>query len=124
MEEFVTVDDRAKTQKVKDWLEDKKRKAKVIVEMYWENRDTTIPATVGVLAIAAKLGKQHNRNKELEEAETRRERAFYDRSLGVYWETRRPLTTAEMLEVEDRKKHGESIGAILDDMGLLKRKRR
>lgn len=124
MEEFVTVDDRDWKQKLKDKWEDGKRKTKEAAEKLWENREVAIPVAIAALTAVSSMIKGHNRRKELEEAEIRRERAFYDRSLGVYWETRRPLTTNEMLEVEERKKAGESIGAILDDMGLLKKRRR
>lgn len=123
-EEFVTVDNRTWKEKAKDAWETGKRKTKEVMDKAWENRETVVPVLLGVLTIGAGVMKNATKYKELEEAETRRERAFYDRSLGVYWETRRPLTTQELLEVEERKAGGENIGAILEDMRLLKKKRR
>lgn len=46
---------------------------------------------------------------------------IYDRSLGMYWETKRPLTTNQRLVIETRHKGGEPYGKILSDMRLLKR---
>lgn len=50
-----------------------------------------------------------------------RESTIYDRSLGMYWETKRPLTTNQRLIIESRHKAGESYGSILSDMKLLKK---
>lgn len=46
---------------------------------------------------------------------------IYDRSLGMYWQTKRPLTTNQRLVIESRHKAGESYGSILSDMKVLKR---
>lgn len=50
-----------------------------------------------------------------------RDSMIYDRSLGMYWETKRPLTANQRLIIESRHKAGESYGSILSDMKLLKR---
>lgn len=46
---------------------------------------------------------------------------IYDRSLGMYWETKKPLTTNQRLTIEARHKAGEPYGQILRDMKVLKR---
>lgn len=46
---------------------------------------------------------------------------IYDRSLGMYWETKKPLTANQRLTIEARHKNGESYGAILNDMRILKK---
>lgn len=46
---------------------------------------------------------------------------IYDRSLGRYTELKRPLKAKESLEIERRRKMGESLNSILDDMRLLKK---
>ena len=43
----------------------------------------------------------------------------YDRSLGHYWKLRRELTNDEWLEIDKRKKEGERLSDILDDMKVL-----
>lgn len=46
---------------------------------------------------------------------------IYDRSLGMYWHTKKPLTANQRLMIETRHKAGESYGKILSDMKVLKR---
>ena len=58
----------------------------------------------------------HNLNKEKQ----LKELYIYDMSLKAYWKLRRGLSTSEMLEIESRRKMGESLGEILRSMRLLK----
>ena len=44
----------------------------------------------------------------------------YDRSLGHYWRLRRELSNKEWLEIDQRKKNGERLADILDEMKVLK----
>ena len=44
----------------------------------------------------------------------------YDRSLGHYWALRRELSNAEWLEIDKRKKNGERLSDILDELKVLK----
>lgn len=46
---------------------------------------------------------------------------IYDRSLGMYWQTRKPLTANQRLQIEARHKAGEPYGKILSEMKVLKR---
>lgn len=50
-----------------------------------------------------------------------RNSTIYDRSLGMYWQTKKPLTTNQRLQIESRHKAGEPYGKILSDMKILKR---
>lgn len=125
MDEYEVIDDRTKTQKVKDWLEETKKKIVNAAKVYWDNRDTTLPATGVILLGLAKMKQQSNRRREFEAEQDRRDRTIYDPSMRKNLRTTRPLTVDELLEVEERNHDGEPIGMILDDMGLLdKRKRR
>lgn len=119
MEEFVTVDDRTKTQRVKDWLEEMKKKITNAAKVYWDNRDTTLPATGVILLGLAKMKQQSNRRREFEAEQDRRDRTIYDPSVRKNFRIKRPLTVDELLEIECRNGDGEPIGMILDDMGLL-----
>lgn len=53
-------------------------------------------------------------------AETIKKKYIYDPSGGFYWPTRRALTGAEKLQLDERHRNGESYGQILVDMKLLK----
>lgn len=44
----------------------------------------------------------------------------YDRSLGHYWKLRRELTNDEWVRIDKRKKDGERLADILDEMKVLK----
>ena len=48
-----------------------------------------------------------------------KDRYIYDRSIGKYWKTRKVPSTGQQLEIERRKKSGESMGDILSSMKLL-----
>lgn len=45
---------------------------------------------------------------------------IYDPAAGFYWYTRKELSSAQKLQVEQRHKQGESIGQILQSMGMLR----
>lgn len=44
----------------------------------------------------------------------------YDRSLGHYWKLRRELTNDEWVYIDKRKKAGERLADILDELKVLK----
>lgn len=50
----------------------------------------------------------------------RRNLDIYDPTKGTWWHLRKPLSTEQMLEVERRRATGESYGAILESMNMLK----
>lgn len=121
--EYVVIDERSFKEKASDAARTVKEKAGSCAKFLWENRRATISAAMlGATAVTSLVGKI-NRHKELRESEIRHTKSFYDRSMGCYWETKRPLKTDEMLELEQRRSAGENYGQILRDMGLLKRVR-
>lgn len=65
------------------------------------------------------LAKRHDRKADIRKTQRLKDEYIYDRSLGTYWKTRRPRTAGENLEIQRRKKAGESLGDILADMRLL-----
>ena len=79
-------------------------------------RETAAIASVAVFG-ARKIDKYVDIHRESK----LRNSMIYDRSLGMYWETKRPLTTNQRLVIETRHKGGEPYGKILSDMRLLKR---
>lgn len=80
---------------------------------------------IGSVAVGAVSGLMRAVNnssigtKHRKEAETLKMHC-YDRSAGHYWELRRPLSNSEWAVVESRRKNGERIGDILEDMKVLK----
>ena len=72
-------------------------------------------ATCGIAAGAKMLSKHAALAKE----QNLKDLYCYDRSLGHYWKLRRELTNEEWLEIDKRKKNGERLSDILDDMRVL-----
>lgn len=65
------------------------------------------------------LIKRRDRNSAIREQQRLKDEYIYDRSLGTYWKLRRKRTAGENLEIERRRKNGESLGDILASMKLL-----
>lgn len=90
----------------KNWIIDNKEAILVLA-----------PVCVGALTTCIKVaGKRANLNKE----QDLKDLYCYDRSLGHYWRLRRELTNAEWIEIDQRKKNGERLGDILDELKVLK----
>ena len=75
------------------------------------------PFIAGAIKLTFKfVGKRTNLRKE----EDLKNLYCYDRSLGHYWRLRRELTNKEWLEIDRRKKNGERLADILDELKVLK----
>lgn len=96
----------AKLAKAKDWWDD--------------NKGAVLVAAPVVGGIALKgmqiFGKHHNLKLE----QRNKDRRCYDTSLGHYWELKRKLTNRDWVEINRRRRNGESLGDILDNLGVLK----
>ncbi|MEG1514919.1 MAG: hypothetical protein RSD95_08560 [Clostridia bacterium] len=96
----------AKFQACKDWA--RRNKEAIIV---------LTPILIGGVATIVKVvGERANLNKE----EAVKNLYCYDRSLGHYWALRRALSNKEWLEIDARKKTGERLSDILDELSVLK----
>lgn len=101
-----------------------KRKAKRNVQeaLDWagRNKETlliVVPAVVGVTTATVKtVGKRINLRKQ----EDVKNLYCYDRSLGHYWALRRELSNKEWLDIDRRKKNGERLSDILEELRVLK----
>ena len=106
-----------KKQELKDKLCVKLQKGK---EWIVRNRDAIIAFTPivigGVTTVTKVVGKHVNLRKQ----ESVKNLYCYDRSLGHYWRLRRELDNAEWLEIDRRKKNGERLADILEEMRVLK----
>lgn len=66
------------------------------------------------------LVKITSRNARVDEERQLKERYIYDRRTGHYYALRRKLRSSEWIEIDERKRSGESLGVILRDMRVLK----
>lgn len=101
----------------REWFADKKAKVKQFAVEHKEQ--ITVVSTVACVAAikgAKLLIKAHNLQKE----EDLKKLYVYDRSLGHYWHLRRELDNDEWVEIEQRRKNGERLGDILDELKVLK----
>lgn len=94
-----------------------KEKAK---DIWSEYKGAIIVGTPLVLGIGKKMINHALRTHRLNLEERNRYKHVYDPSLGMYYETRRKLTNKDKLTIDRRHKNGESIGSILEDLGILK----
>lgn len=96
----------ARIQAAKDWWDDNKQYAVIIV-----------PALgYGIGKGIKVLGRRHNLKLEEKNKDCR----CYDASLGHYWELKRKLTNDEWCSIDRRKNKGERLSDILDELGVLK----
>ncbi|MBO7450966.1 MAG: hypothetical protein J6U54_11435 [Clostridiales bacterium] len=102
-------------------------KRKAFIDWCSNNKELAvilIPAGIGVGTALVKGGihitkgiiRSHNLKKE----EVLKDMYCYDRSLGHYWELRRKLTNDEWISIENRRKQGERLADILEDLQVLK----
>lgn len=78
-----------------------------------------IPAVIAVVGGANKIAKSVDRKVDLKKEQMLKDRRVYNRSTGSYLALRRKMTAREQVEYERRKKNGEPIALILNEMGLL-----
>lgn len=87
---------------------------------FYNNKDMIMffgPAIIGLTTTSIKVvGKHLNLRKEQQVKEF----YCYDRSLGHYWKLRRELSNSEWIEIDKRKKNGERLSDILDELKVLK----
>lgn len=101
-----------------------KRKAKEKLqdagEWFNRNKETILVLTPivigGVTTIVKVVGKRINLHKQ----ESVKNLYCYDRSLGHYWALRRELSNKEWLEIDKRKKNGERLSDVLEELKVLK----
>ena len=105
-----------KKAQIREWFQDKKMKVQTWCYEHKEQIITYGPVIVGGIAAGAKMLSKH---AALTKEQNLKDLYCYDRSLGHYWKLRRELTNEEWLEIDKRKKNGERLSDILDDMRVL-----
>ena len=117
---YVTLDDFKKEQKKREFKERMNKTAMKVKEFFDRNKEviiTVVPIGItGVTTIVKVVGRRIN----LRKSEELKDLYCYDRSLGHYWRLRRELSNKEWLEIDKRKRNGEKLSDILDEMKVLK----
>jgi len=113
---MVDINDFRKEQKKRELKEN--IKMKVNKGLYWVSKNKeflaiVVPVTCGAVVQTSKVIK----NKQQMDARNLRE---WDPKTGQWWALRKQLNSYQKLELEERYNNGESKGAILSSMGLLK----
>lgn len=77
------------------------------------------PVVIAGIGGITKVTKQIIRNRNLSKEEELKTLYCYDRSLGHYWKLKRPLSNNDWVQINDRRKRGESLADILSSMKVL-----
>lgn len=80
-----------------------------------DNRDVLIVAVPVVFGLTKKIGRVRKDHRE----RAHREREYYDHSTGHWWILRKTPTTGQRLEIDRRRRSGESYAEIFSSMRLL-----
>jgi hypothetical protein len=81
----------------------------------------TTAIVVGTVAVEGARIKKAFTPTQAELEERRREKSFYDRSTGLWYDTRRKLTNEEVLFVRSEVKKGRTAMEVLQSIGLARR---
>ena len=104
-------------------IEGYKRQAKEKLGQAWElcKEHPAEAFALGTTCVGGLIGivKRCDKHAAIRKEQELKDRYIYDRSLGKYWKTRKVPSTGQQLEIERRKKNGESMGDILSSMRLL-----
>lgn len=112
-------------------LTDELRKAEIKdkVNRFWnstknfvsENKEWVL--AVGVPLVVGAIGgaiKNARRDATIKETQRLKDNYIWDPKHGMYFETRRKMTTSERLEYAKRRDDGEGVETILRSMRILK----
>lgn len=120
MNNTVNIDDFRKEAKKREFKEKLNQKVQSGKEWFVRNKDAVITLTPIVIGGAATIAKVVGKRVNLHKEEQLKDLYCYDRSLGHYWRLKRELTNKEWLEIDQRKKNGERLSDILDELKVLK----
>lgn len=117
MSKIIELSKEEKAANLKAKVREKLQSAKNWVEWHRDEIITFTPVVIaGVTTVIKVVGRRINLHKQ----ETIKNLYCYDRSLGHYWQLRRPLTNKEWLTIDARRKSGERMADILESMKVLK----
>lgn len=108
------------SQKAQDLKWKIKEKIKNGKDWIVDNKETIIVLAPIVIGIASPIIKSISKHVTLRKTKDLKELYCYDRSLGHYWRLKRELSNREWVTIDRRKKCGEHLSDILEDMRVLK----
>ena len=120
MDNVFTMNDFRKEQKKREFKEKIISKINSGKQFIVRNKETIITLTPVVITGITTVSKVVNKRINLRKEENLKDLYCYDRSLGHYWKLKRELTNDEWLEIDKRKKNGERLSDILDELKVLK----
>lgn len=106
-----------KIDNAKEWVRRKLRNAEC---WFYNNKELVMFLAPVVAGGTTTLVKVVSRNAKLRKEKLVKDLYCYDRSLGHYWRLRRELTNAEWVQIDKRKKNGERLADILNELKVLK----
>jgi hypothetical protein len=118
--EKVEIVDFKKEAKRRERKEKFNRKVKEATDWVSANKEIVLlvgPTLIGAATAGVKAASRHSKQKKEKDL---KELYCYDRSLGHYWKLRRELSNAEWVDIDKRKKNGERLADILDELKVLK----
>lgn len=114
---MINIKENQKIQDLKWRLSEKTKNVKIFII---NNKETIIVLAPIVIGVARPIVKSINKHITLNKTKDLKELYCYDRSLGHYWSLRRELTNKEWITIDRRKKCGEHLSDILEDMKVLR----
>ncbi len=109
---------------LKERFEETKERAKwkacLAKEWCIRNKEAIIVLGPVIAGGVVEVVKISTKRRTIKEEKALKERYIYDHSTGHYYEMRRKPKNSELLQIDQRKREGESLGWILNDMRLLK----
>lgn len=109
-----------KKEKIEDFKNGLKRKFRAGKAWVIANKGVIITLAPVVIGGITTIVKVVGKNVNLRKQESVKNLYCYDRSLGHYWSLRRELTNEEWVTIDRRKKNGERLADILDELKVLK----
>ena len=91
-----------------------------IKEYCIKNPEIALFAVTTLVGAVGFLGRNGFRLLKLRKEAQVKDLYCYDRSLGHYWKLRRELTNDEWVAIDKRKRNGEKLADILDELKVLK----
>lgn len=106
--------------KFEELCEKGKMKTRKVYTWCKDNKETLIVVVPVLVSGAFEVIKVIQKNGTIQEQKRLKDLYIYDHSTGHYYELRRKLKNREWIEFDERKKRGESVAQILQDMRVLK----
>lgn len=118
--ETVSMEDFEKEQRRRERKEKLYNAAQKAGQVINQHKDVLAIGITGGIAVGKGIVRAMSKRNHLKKEQNLKENYCYDRSLGHYWKLRRPLDNDEWLEIDRRKKNGERLSDILDELKVLK----